>query len=116
MVRKWSDGFPDVPAVERAAYAAGDGVDALAERLRNEFSHLPNVRGYHVHWRTVAETKPEVLRGSLPRRGILKPACNKTNSRTLPRPSWQRFASILFDRRFFYRCSSSPTVPNFAAP
>lgn len=38
--------------------------DALAERLRNEFPDLPNVREYHVRWQTIAETKPEVLRGS----------------------------------------------------
>lgn len=38
--------------------------DALAERLRNEFPHLPNVREYHVGWQTIAEIKPEVLRGS----------------------------------------------------
>jgi len=39
-------------------------VDALAERLRNEFPHLPNLRGYHFRWQTIAETKPEVLRSS----------------------------------------------------
>ncbi len=33
----------------------------LAERLRNEFPHLPNVRGYNVRWQTIAETKPKVL-------------------------------------------------------
>lgn len=38
--------------------------NALAERLRNEFPHLPNVREYHVRWQTIAETEPEVLRSS----------------------------------------------------
>lgn len=38
--------------------------DALAERLRSEFPHLPNVREYHFRWQTIAETKPEILRDS----------------------------------------------------
>ena len=38
--------------------------DALAEKLRNEFPHLPSVREYHARWEMIAETKPEVLRGS----------------------------------------------------
>lgn len=38
--------------------------DALAERLRNEFPHLPDVREFRARWQTIAETKPEVLVGS----------------------------------------------------
>ena len=38
--------------------------DALTERLRNEFPHLPNVREYHVRWQKITETEPEVLRSS----------------------------------------------------
>lgn len=38
--------------------------DALAEKLRNEFPHLPSVREYHGCWQAIAETRPEVLRGS----------------------------------------------------